>query len=418
MTARDVATRAGAMAWIAWGTAVAFFFYAWVLRVSPSVLVGELRAELHVGSAIVGHLSALYFYAYAGMQVPVGMVLDRLGARWPLALSMLICAGGTCVFALSTGLAGLSIGRFLIGFGAAFSLVGAIHVANHSLPPERFALLSGLSMMAGMIGGVVGQAPVRLLVDEFGWRPTLLVLAAAGLVLAVVTVTVVRDGNTPRQVAGGRDSSWQGLKGVLRERQNWLCALAGLGATGPLLGFGALWGVPFLEQAYDLPTAEAAGIASLLLLGWGVGSPTFGWLSDRLSSRRGPLLGGIGLAMTALAILVHVPLPSVGFAAALAFLTGFGGSAQIVGFAFARAHNPPGRHATAYGFINGTAVGAGALFQPLIGALVDAAATTPGTLDGAAYRVGLSALLVGLAVSMLAATALREPARAATGNPQ
>ena len=93
----------------------------------------------------------------------------------------------------------------------------------------------------------------------------------------------------------------------------------------------------------------------------------------------------------------------------LAFLTGFGGSAQIVGFAFARAFNPASRHATAYGFINGTAVGAGALFQPLIGALVDAAAPS-GVLDTAAYQVGLSALLVGLVMSLTAALLLREPA--------
>ena len=147
--------------WFAWATGAVFFFYAWILRVSPSVIVDELMAELAVGGAIVGHLSALYFYGYSGMQLPVGLLIDRYGPRRLITAAAAICALGAAGFASSDSLTGLSIARFFIGAGAAFSLMGAIHIAARWLPSARFAMLSGLAMMVGM-AGVFGQAPVQL----------------------------------------------------------------------------------------------------------------------------------------------------------------------------------------------------------------------------------------------------------------
>ncbi len=399
------------LAWLAWLSAALFFCYAWVLRVSPSVIVGELMAELAAGGAIVGHLSAMYFYGYSGMQVPVGMLLDRFGGRRLITMAAAVCALGGVLFALSEGVFMLSAARFMIGAGAAFSLMGAIFLANQWLPARYFALLSGIAILFGMVGGMLGQGPVRLLVDAIGWRETMLLVATAGALLSIAAWSTVRD--KPRN-ANAPAGILTGLSEVVRERQNWISALAGLGLNGPLLGFGALWGVPYLAQLLNVPPAQAAGIASAVLAGMGLGAPFFGWLSDSLGRRRGPLMGGISVCLCALALLLYGGVGSVPVALVCCFLIGFGCAAQIISLAFVRVHNPSYRAGTAVGLVNCMLTGAGALFQPLIGWLLDlrwdgtlADGTRQYRLDD--FRFALSVLTVGLCMSLLLATRLDDP---------
>src|SRR5262245_27764965 len=118
-----------------WLTGALFFFYAWVLRVAPSVMVEELMRDFAVGAAVLGHLSAVYFYGYAGMQIPVGLLLDRFGPRRLITIAALSCAGGCVLFATGTTLAAVTTGRFVIGAAAAFSLVGSMAVAGQWFSP-------------------------------------------------------------------------------------------------------------------------------------------------------------------------------------------------------------------------------------------------------------------------------------------
>ena len=206
------------------------------------------------------------------------------------------------LFATGHSLAAVTAGRFLIGASAAFSLVGAMAVAGQWFPANRFAVLSGGAMAMGMAGGVFGQAPLRLAVEASDWRTANLLLAAGGVALAVAAWATVRD---KWRGAGGVADVLAGLGVVVRHRQTWLIALSGLGTSAPLLGFASLWGVPFLETAYALPRTHAATLTSMLFVGWGVGAPLFGWLSDRIGRRKAPLLAGLALETLALAILIY-----------------------------------------------------------------------------------------------------------------
>src|SRR4029450_12179399 len=234
---------------LGWLTGALFFLYAWVLRVAPSVMVEELMRDFAVGAAVLGNLSAAYFYGYAGMQIPVGLMLDRFGPRRLIPLAALCCAGGCVLFAPGTTLTTVTAGRFLIGAGAAFSLVGSMVVAGQWFSPSRFALLSGLAMAMCIAGGVFGQAPLRLAVEASDWRTTNFSLALGGVVIALSAWLSVRDrwGG-----GGGVGELLANFALVLRHRQTWLVALAGLGTSGRLLGFAGLWGVPFLQAACGL----------------------------------------------------------------------------------------------------------------------------------------------------------------------
>lgn len=398
------------LAFFGWLTAALFFFYAWVLRVAPSVMIEELMRDFAVGAAAIGNLSAFYFYGYAGLQVPVGMLIDRFGPRRLIAISAALCALGGVIFASSTAFWSVAAGRFVIGASAAFSLVGAMAVAGHWFPPRRFALLSGLAMMMGMAGGVFGQAPLRLVVETLGWRGAMLLMASGGLALAVAAWATVRD---RRRGSGGLKQVLGGLGAVVMNRQTWLIAIAGLGTTGPLLGFAGLWGVPYFVTTHGLEQTTAAAITSMLFIGWGVGAPLFGWLSDRIGRRRLPFVAGLVLCASTMAAIVYVPGLSVTAVTALCFLCGFGGSSQIVGFAAVREHNAAASSGTAIGIVNGMVTGAGALYQPLLGWLLDLAwdgqmLSGARVYEASAYRLSFGVLVAGAIVGLLCTLAMRE----------
>jgi MFS family permease len=393
-----------------WLTGALFFLYAWVLRVAPSIMIDEMMRDLAVGAALVGNLSAFYFYGYAGMQVPVGMLIDRFGPRRLMACAALVCAGGCVLFAQSTGYWGVAAGRFVIGASAAFSFVGAMSVAALWFPANRFALLSGLAMMMGMAGGVAGQAPLRLLVDRLDWRGAVLFLAAGGIIIAIAAWLSVRDRpREPRKAS----RMFSGLGQVAGNSQTWLIALAGLGTTAPLLGFAGLWGVPYLVSVYGLDRASAAAVTSMMFIGWGAGAPLMGWYSDHIGRRREPFIAGLFLCALALMAIVYVPALPIGVMMALCFACGFGGSSQIVGFAAAREHNPVAVSATTLGFVNGMVTGAGALYQPLVGWILDLqwrGETSGGArvYDADAYQNALAVLVAGSLTGFLCTLFVRE----------
>jgi MFS family permease len=373
-------------------------------------MVEELMRDFAVGAGVLGNLSAAYYYGYAGMQIPVGLLLDRFGPRRLIAIASLACAGGCVLFATGETLAAVTLGRFVIGASAAFSLVGAMAVAGQWFPPDRFALFSGLAMAMGMAGGVLGQAPLRIAVEASDWRTANLFLAFGGVVLCLAAWAFVRD---RWRGTGGIGHVLSSLAIVARNRQTWLIALAGLGTSSPLLGFAGLWGVPFLETAYGLSRTHAASLTSLVFVGWGVGAPLFGWFSDHIGRRRPAALMGLSLEVVALAVLVYVPgLPTIalGF---LCFIIGFLGSSQIVCFAMAKENHTAEFSGTAIGFVNAMVTGAGALFQPLVGLLLDLA-WADGTGHGArvydtgAYRLALTSLIVCCIGGFLCLLAVRE----------
>ena len=400
----------GLLPLLGWLVGSLFFFYAWILRVSPSVMVEELMRDFAVGGAVVGNLSALYFYGYAGMQIPVGLLLDRFGPRRLMTVAACVVAVACLMFAWSDGLVGASVARFLIGAGCAFSLVGAMAVAGQWFPRERFALLAGLAMMFGMAGGVFRQAPLRVAVDATDWRTTMATVGVIGFGLMLAAWVFVRD---RRRGSGGVGAVFKGLRRVAANRETWLNAVAGLGSTGPLLAFAGLWGVPYLQAVHEIDRVTAGTVTSVTFIGWGVGAPLIGWLSDRIGKRRSPLIAGMvlsALSLVAILYLPGIPLWGVG---ALCFGIGFGGSAQIVCFALVREHNPPQYSGTAIGMVNALVTGAGALFQPTIGWLLDLG--WDGSLvDGArvyavgAYNLAFGVLVVGCIVGILCAVAVRE----------
>ncbi|MCG8508390.1 MAG: MFS transporter, partial [Rhodospirillales bacterium] len=361
--AGDTLPVAAALAWTGWSLGAAFYCYGFFQRVVPSVIFSDLMADFAVSGAVLGNLSAFYFYAYAGVQIPTGLLIDRLGPRRVLAVATALCGAGSLLFALAGGINGAYAGRALIGAGAGVAWIGTLQVAGLLFPQNRFALLSGLTLLAGVIGAVAGQAPLAVLVEVAGWRWVMAMAAGFAAVLALAIWFLIQDRRTlPERTSGGTASGvLTGLKRIAGKRQSWICGIYGAGLGVPTLAFAGLWGVPYMMQAYGLDRPAAAICTTFMLLGWAVGAPVSGWISDRLGCRRPIMIWSslVGLVTLAAALYIpELPLPAV---VALLLIHGAFSGGMVLSFVAARENNHPSVGATAVAFVNMAVMGSSAL---------------------------------------------------------
>jgi len=407
---RTVSTRQVA---IAFALGTLFFGYAFVQRVSPSVMTAELMRDFAVGGAALGSLSAFYFYAYASIQLPVGMLTDHFGPRKLMSFAAALCALASVGFALSDSVLTASLGRALIGGTVAFGFVGTLAIAGYWFKPSQYALLAGLLQTVGMSGAIFGQAPLRQLVESIGWRDTINLLALVALILAILLFKLVpmRSSEQKRRTPGV--SVMQGLKAVTTNPQTWICSLIGFGMAATMLAFGGLWGVPWLNSVHGYTTSEAAGITSMIFVGWAIFSPLAGWASDRMGRRNLILRVGVLVALLALVCLIYFTPHNTPLLMALIFIIGAGGSAMTVCFGSIKELNDVNYSSTSLGVMNMCIVGAGAVMQPLIGWLLDS--NWDGTMQAGAriyaadnYSTAFFSLLVVNFAALIGASLLRE----------
>jgi MFS family permease len=356
---------------IAFALGTLFFGYAFVQRVSPSIMTAELMSDFAVGGAALGSLSAFYFYTYASIQLPVGMLTDRFGPRKLMSFAAALCAIASLGFALSDSLLAASIGRALIGGTVAFAFVGTLAIAGYWFKPSQYALLAGLVQTVGMGGAIFGQAPLRQMVEAIGWRDTINVLALVALLLAMLLFKLVPMRSSEQKQRTQGVGVLQGLKAVTTNLQTWICSLIGFGMAGTMLAFGGLWGVPWLNSAHGYTTTEAAGITSMLFIGWAFFSPLAGWASDHMGRRNLILRLGSLTALLATASLFYLTPDNTVVLMALIFAIGAGGSSMTVCFGSVKELNDINYASTSLGLMNMCIVGAGAVMQPLIGWLLD-----------------------------------------------
>lgn len=364
---------AGYIPWLFWGLAALFYCYGFFQRVAPSVMVGDLMRDFSVSAAVLGNLSAFYFYAYASVQLPVGVLVDRFGARRVLALAALACGAGSALFGMAANIEIAYLGRLLVGLGAAFTWVGALKLVSVWFPANRFAMVSGMTLMLGMGGGIGGQAPLAAFVEMVGWRESMMFAAVLAVALAIAIYAVVRDGpgDHGEGPQPGQSGILDGLKSALARPQTWFIGAFGLFMAAPMLSFGGLWGVPYLMASHQLGRADAGLLASTMLVGWAIGAPVSGWLSDRLESRKPIMMGGALIALLTISATIYVPGIPVWILRGLLLVNGIAAGGMVVGFAAAREHNKPQAGGAALGLVNMLVMASGAIFQPLIGLLLD-----------------------------------------------
>jgi len=407
-------------AWLIWTIAAVFYAYGFFHRVAPSVIVDDLMLAFALDATLLGTLSASYFYTYAALQVPLGVLIDRYGPRLMLTAGAVVAALGGILFAVATELWLALLARGLIGGGVAVGYIGTLKLVGAWFPLQRFGLLAGLTLAAGTAGAVGAQAPLSLVVAEFGWRPTLLITGFVGLAIALVIVVVVRDrppaaavertgaaGGTPAPATAAPPEL--GLSGILLRPETWLLVVV-TGLTGaPILAFAGLWGVPYFVQVHGYERATAASLTSLMLVAWAVGGPLLGTIADRVASRaRLIFLVAAANTLLWLPFALYPTLP-MGLVVPLLLALGLGGGAMIVAFAVVRTVFGTAAAGQAFGIVNTSVLLFGAGTQTIFGVILDwywTGAVVAGNrvYDASAYAAGF--VLFSLSAALVVAAGL------------
>ena len=408
-------------AWLVWSLAAISFGYAFFHRVTPSVMVSDLMAEFAVSGAVLGTLSALYFYPYVLLQVPLGAMLETFGTRILLSGCLLLAGVGSILFGLAHSIEVAYLGRFLIGFGSSVGFLGSLALASKWFPPHRFAFLAGLSMFVAMTSGMVAQAPLAYLIDIYGWRANILALGTAGFALSLLVFLFVRNQPASLEPATARPlanrEKWRelgsALKAVMRNADVWKVSLVAATMSGPMLVIGGLWGTPFLMVKFDLSRPEAAFFMSLLLLGWAVGAPVSGWLSDYIGRRKPILVTGLVLICIMLAIVTGLEDLPLGVVVACFVMVGMSGGGMTASFGLVKDVMPASLAGAATGVVNSMTVASGAILQPFVGLALDLQ-WDGGLVDGARhyaegdFRMAFTLVLAAAVIGLVTAVTLRD----------
>ncbi len=298
----------------------------------------------HVNAEGFGVISAFYFYAYAPMQLPAGVLFDRYGPRKLMTFALILCVIGSSFFASTNSIFTASLGRFLIGIGSAFSFIGVLVLISRWFPPTYFAILAGIAQAMSSVGAMFGEMPLASLIKLVGWRSANFILAGLGLLLACLLWFIIRD--YPHQanqtVPNHRfRDEWKRLVEVCRRRYTWFTGAYAFCIWTPIAVFAALWGVPFLQAKYNVSVVFASGLCSMIWLGIGIGSPLLGYISDHCRNRRVALSISSILGLAATCILLYMPYLSVSWMYLVLFLLGIGAGGQTVSFAVVKDNNPP-----------------------------------------------------------------------------
>ncbi len=284
------------------------FFLSQFFRASNAVIAPELQRDLSLNSEGLGLLSAIFFYSFAFMQIPLALFLDRLGARMIITVLTLICSLGSFSFALSSGLFGGLAGRALMGVGMAANLMGPLKLFTHWFSPREFATFSGLLVGSGTLGTLAATTPLAMLAGAIGWRWSFIAFGVMTAFLALLFFFVVQDGPRPTSKASTPDGSDSGLAArilfLLKNRDYWLISCGTFFRYGSFMAIQGLWAGPYMINALRFTPVATGNIIMLSTIGYIFGCSMGGWLSDRVfSSRRKIVLFGLsGMALSELAL--------------------------------------------------------------------------------------------------------------------
>jgi sugar phosphate permease len=342
--------------WATWGCAAAFFFYQFVVRVSPSVFTNDLMKDLGITACDYGALISVYYLSYSSVQLFVGLTLDRLGVRYPLVVASTLLFTGCLIFSTSSDLTMLKFARFIIGVGSALGFLSCVKTASMWFTSERLGLMIGMSVLIGMAGGTSGGYPMAYLVKHLGWRESMLVLAAIAAVIGIITLFMARDRAKPVGHSLVEEKAnltiVESLKILLSNRQTYLYALFGALMYIPMSVFVDAWGIKFLMVLYDVESPEASACVSITYIGIAASGPLLALLADHWRSYKKLMFLGSLISLLGYLIAIYVHLPSLYYTYPLFFLTGFALGAQFFAFASICELNPRQVSGTASGLQN------------------------------------------------------------------
>lgn len=367
------------LAWVVTLTSTLFFFYAFIQMNFFNTINTDLREAYHLNAMQIGQLFSMYFYANFLFLFPAGNLLDRYSTRKLMLLSLSVTVAGAFLFAYADQYWMAATGRFLVGGGGAFCFLSAMRVASRWFPPHRMALVTGVLVTMGMLGGLVAQAPFAMLTDLVGgFRNALYLDAILGVVIIFAVFFIVQDRPPDAHEEAHHENQklkelgvWGCIKLASLNPQNWLGGIYTALMNLPVFILGGLWGVLYLTDVHHLTEDQAHFAATIFFLGVIAGSLLFGWFSDYIERRVLPMVLGAILSLVIIGVLMYVPNLSTPVVIALFTLIGFATSSQVLTYPTIAELNPIYLTSTAVSIDSLCIMASGFIIPPLFGWLME-----------------------------------------------
>ncbi len=348
-------------------------------RLCPAVVAVEMMKDLKATGALTGFLGAAYFYPYAAMQLPAGLLSDSWGPRNTITLFFGVACIGSIILGVAPTVSMAIFGRTLVGLGVAMLFVPTMKILAEWFHAREFAMMTGILMALGGLGSLIAATPLVWLSNWIGWRQSFLFVGLFTLLLGVLVFLIVRDkpadkglpspAGTPQKTVAPI-ALMAGVQKVLTTRYFWPVAIWFFFDCGIFFSFGGLWGGPYLMQVYGYSKGQSGQILSMLAIGMIIGSPLLSYLSNNVIKSRKKTIIGASL------IVFILMLPLAFFTASIPLILHyviclglgiFSSAIVVIGFTTNKELFPVQMAGTATGMINLFPFLGGAVFQPILG---------------------------------------------------
>lgn len=396
--------------WMIWIPAEFFTLYQFLIQLTGGVIVEPLMKDFSVSAVGAAVLISSFYYIYISLQIPVGIIMDKVGPRRLLTMGALVCGMGCILFAHTTNFYVALFSRLLMGGGAAFSFVGTLYIIREWFPVNRYAFLVGMSEMLGMFWAVLGTIVFAMFFHTYGWRICMFGSGVFFILSGVGCAFLVRNNNPDRSAIrtnkGITLTMKQRLFLVMRSPVMWCNGIYSGLMFSVVTVFVALWGTPFLQLILHVSLAKAAVVGTSAYIGIALGCPLYGYLSQKYGYRRPFLIfSGISTALL-LTFMLYVPL-ALWQTRILMFLIGLCCSGYILCFAISDDFSFNKMKNTSTGFTNAICMITAPLLQPIVGYILDWRSPL-GHYTLLDYQYGLSLVVIALLLGVVFAWIMPE----------
>lgn len=389
---------------IAWIFGLLFYFLEYVVRSAPAVMISQLTGLFKVNPLGVSTILGTYYYTYSITSLIAGVSLDRYGARYPIAIGTGVLFIGCILFAVPTAAMG-DFGRLLQGAGSAFAFTGCVYLAAHGFAARFLATAIGITQCIGMLGGSVGQFVTGPLLKSISVTTFWIGLGiACGIVCLLLFISTPKEDKV-NEHGKALTSVLVPYKIVFTNIQSYLSGLISGLLFAPTTIFAMTWGVTFLQHDRGLTYDAAVVTCSMVPLGWVIGAPLLGWISDRIGKRKPILNVAILIMLACLLQLAFVPdlLPPL----ITMLIFGIASGAAMIPYSIIKEANPDSVKGSATGGINFLTFGVTAILGPLFAHLFGKTLLT--ALNHEAHFLGaIEFLLASTTLALLVSFIIKE----------
>ncbi len=398
--------------WIIFVVLATQYLFVYFHRVCPAVVAQDLVETFSISATSLGILASGYFYPYALMQIPVGLLADSWGPRKTVTFFTLLAAAGAHMFGLAPNFGVAATSRIIVGLGLSGVFVPTMKALADWFRPKEYAKISGLLMAVGGIGWLSAATPLAVVSRSFGWRTGFIAIGCITVALSILTWFFVFDNprkkgypeinvRPPSASTQKKVRLWAGMRMVYATPAFWPLAVWCFCNGSILFSFNGLWAGPYLRDIYGLSRAAAGNILSMVAIGMVVGSPLLGYLSDNVFRSRKKVLLGCSFVTALEWGLFYFFFQSLSMFWLYVFFLFIGiciGAAVIITFTATKELFPLEIAGTSVSCVNLFGFVGGVIYQPLIGYFMDLSGKVDGKYLPQGYK---SAFLLLFATSII-----------------